>query len=136
MVSQSAQKFNEHLDHSLDLQAKLSSIKSPLDLINLAKEEGFELSIEDFQEIAQNAYQKWLAKLNSPTAIFFEKVHLNPELNHKLHQCKSKDDVISLAHECGLQINSLTLQMAAKAAESIPGFSFEKLFFRNLDITK
>ena len=32
MVSQSAQKFNEYLDHSLDLQAKLRSIKSPLNL--------------------------------------------------------------------------------------------------------
>ncbi len=136
MLSQTTQKFNEHLAQSLDLQMKLRSINSPVDLVNIAKQEGFELSMEDLKELAQQAYQQWLANLNPPISVFFEKIHLNPELNHKLHQCQSVDDVISLAHECGFAITLSNLQAAAEVAASIQGFSFEKLFFQNLGLIK
>ena len=136
MLSETTQKFNEHLAQSNDLQIKLRAIKSPLDLVNIAKQEGFELSIEDLKELAQQAYQQWLANLTPQMSLFFEKIHLNPELNHQLHQCQSLDDLISLADQCGFEITASNLKLAAQVAESIKGFSFEKLFFQNLGLIK
>ena len=43
MLSEASQKFNQYLIESPELQRQLTSIKSPLDLINFAKEEGFSL---------------------------------------------------------------------------------------------
>lgn len=136
MVSKIAQKFNQHIAKSIDLQRQLRSIKSPFELIQIAKQEGFELNSQDLKELAQIAYQKWLANLHPQTRLFFEKVHFNPELDQKLHQCKSIDDLMNLAAQCGWQINYLQIEQAAQVAKSISGFSFEKIFFQNLGIIK
>lgn len=132
MLSKTIEKFNEQIDNSPTLQTKLKSINSPLDLINIAKQEGFEITLEDFKALAQQAYQKWIESIDSPSRIFFEKVHLSPELNQELHKCYSMDDVINLSRKCDCEITLSNLQLAADMAKSIKGFSFEKLFFHNL----
>jgi predicted ribosomally synthesized peptide with nif11-like leader len=132
MLSKISQQFNEHLAQSPQLQQQLRLVKSPVDLLKLAKQEGFELTKNDFQQLAQQAYQDWLRQLNPSVAIFFERVHSTPELNDKLHQCNSGEDLITLADECGFQLTPNDLKQAAQIAESIKGFSFEKLFFQNL----
>jgi hypothetical protein len=42
--------------------------------------------------------------------------------------------VIILAQECGVKLAEDDLKQAAMVAESIPGFSFEKLWFRGLGL--
>lgn len=133
MLSKKIKEFNEHFHKSERLQLKLTTITSPLELIELAKQEGFELTREDFKELANNAYQAWLKQLNEQTGLFFAKVHLNPELNQKLYQCNSKNDVLTLANECGFYLTESDVDMAAEIAESIQGFSFEKVFFKKIN---
>ncbi len=132
MLSEASQKFNQYLIESPELQAKLTSLKSPFDLINLAKEEGFELTIEDFQELAQYAFQQWLMKVDPSVRLFFEKVHNDKELNQKFHQCRSINDLINLAKEYNIEITLSEMESAAEVAKSFKGFSFEKMFFQNL----
>lgn len=132
MLSEANQKFNQYLIESPELQANLASLKSPFDLINLAKEEGFELTIEDFQELAQYAFQQWLIKVAPSVRLFFEKVHNDKELNQKFHQCTSINDLINLAKEYNVEITLSEMESAAEVAKSFKGFSFEKMFFQNL----
>jgi hypothetical protein len=132
MVSEITKKFNEYLAQSDEIQQQLRLIKSPLDLINIAKKEGFELSIKDFQELANQAYQDWLSQLNPQVRLFFEKVHSTPDLHNKLQQCNCVNDLLILADQCHFNLTEDDLKQAANIAESIPGFSFEKLFFQHL----
>ena len=132
MLSSASHKFNQYLIEFPELQTKLTSIKSPVDLINLAKEEGFELTIENFQELAQYAFQQWLIKVDPSVRLFFEKLHNDKELNVKFHQCTSMNDLINLAKECNIYITSSEMEKAAEVAKSFKGFSFEKMFFQNL----
>lgn len=132
MLSVATQKFNQCLIESTELQAELTSLKSPFDLINLAKAEGFELTIEDFQELAQYAFHQWLIKVDPSVRLFFEKVHNEQELNQKFHQCTSINDLINLAKECHVEITLSEMERADEIAKSFKGFSFEKMFFQNL----
>ncbi|MGK7955952.1 MAG: Nif11 family protein [Crocosphaera sp.] len=132
MLSEASQKFNQYLIEFPELQTKLKSIKSPLDLINLAKQEGFELTIEDFQELAQHAFNQWLSKVDPSVRLFVEKVRNDQGLNQQFHQCTSINDLIHLAKECNIEITSLEMEKAAEVAKSFKGFSFEKMFFQNL----
>ncbi len=134
MVSEIVKKFNEYLAQSPEIEEQLRLIKSPLDLVNIAKQEGFELSIKDFQELANQAYQDWLSQLNPQMRCFFEKVHLTPDLHNKLQQCNCVRDLIILADQCHFNLSENDLKQGAKIAESIRGFSFEKLFFQNLGL--
>jgi hypothetical protein len=53
-----------------------------------------------------------------------------------LKDCRSSNDVIAFAQDCNIQISEDELQQAAALAENIPGFSFEKLWFRGLGLLK
>ncbi|MGK7942537.1 MAG: Nif11 family protein [Crocosphaera sp.] len=132
MLSESSQKFNEYLIQFPELQTKLTSIKSPFDLINFAKEEGFELTIDNFKELAQHAFHQWLIKVDPSVRLFIEKVDDDKELDRKFHQCTSINDLINLAQEYNVEITSLEMERAAEIAKSFKGFSFEKTFFQNL----
>jgi predicted ribosomally synthesized peptide with nif11-like leader len=58
MLSNSVQAFNDKLAASPALQTKLRSITSPLEFLALAKSEGLDLTGQDFQILAQQAYQQ------------------------------------------------------------------------------
>jgi predicted ribosomally synthesized peptide with nif11-like leader len=105
-----------------------------MDFLSLAKEEGLDLSGQDFQIVVQQAYQQWIEKLDPKMSDFFRRVHNEKELDDKLKVCRSSNDVIALAQECGVQLAEDELQQAAMMAETIPGFSFEKLWFRGLGL--
>jgi Nif11 domain len=132
MLSKSVQDFNDRVAASLELQTKLRAITSPMDFLSLAKAEGLDLNGQDFQSMVQQAYQQWCETLNPKMSDFFRRVHNDKELDDKLKTCRSSNDVIALAQDCSIQLSSDELQQAAVLAEAIPGFSFEKLWFRGL----
>jgi predicted ribosomally synthesized peptide with nif11-like leader len=132
MLSTSVQAFNDRVAASLELQTQLRAVTSPIDFLALAKSEGLDLSGEDFQMVVQQAYQQWLEGLAPKMREFFSQVHNNKELDDKLKTCQSSTDVIALAQQCGVELSKDDLQQAATVAEAIPGFSFEKLWFRGL----
>jgi predicted ribosomally synthesized peptide with nif11-like leader len=128
------QAFNAKVAESLELREKLKSITSPVELFGLAKEQGLELTGEDLQAIAQNAYQQWLSSLEGQVRAFFAKVHTDPELNQQLKQCQTTADAIALAKACAIELTTADLSQAAIAAEAVAGFSFEKLWFKKLGL--
>ncbi len=128
------QAFNAKLAESSELREKLKLIASPVELFGLAKEQGLELTGEDLQAIAQNAYQQWLSSLEGQIRAFFATVHTDPELNQKLKQCQTTEDAIALAKACEIELTAADLSQASAAAEAIAGFSFEKLWFRKLGL--
>lgn len=134
MLSQTAQSFNAAVAASPALQARLHAIQSPLELLTLAQEQGFALTGADLQAIAQTAYQQWLSGLNAQTRPFFEHAQADATTNQKLKQCETVAEAIALAAECGLELALTDLQQAAAVAANIPGFSFEKLWFRRLGL--
>jgi predicted ribosomally synthesized peptide with nif11-like leader len=75
MLSKSVQEFIDRVATSPELQSKLHNLSSPLDFLSLAKSEGFDLTMPDFQAIAQQAYQQWSEKLPPKTRDFFSQVH-------------------------------------------------------------
>ena len=58
MLSQSVQAFQARVAASPDVQKQLDSIKSLVDLISIASEQGIELTPGDFQVLAQLAYER------------------------------------------------------------------------------
>ncbi len=120
--------------NSPELQAQLSNIRSPLELITIAQAQGVELTGEDLREIAQTAYHNWVITLEPPARSFFERAQQSEAINSELKQCQSPADAIDLANRNGFAIALSDLQQAATAAAAIPGFSFEKLWFRNLGL--
>jgi Nif11 domain len=134
MSLSNAQAFNLRVERSLELQAQLEQIRSPIELMNLARAEGMELTGEDMREIAQTAYQAWVVTLDRPMRSFFELAQQSEELNQKLKQCQTPADALDLATRYGFNLTEIDLQQAATAAAVIPGFSFEKLWFRNLGL--
>jgi predicted ribosomally synthesized peptide with nif11-like leader len=105
-----------------------------MDFLALAKSEGLDLTRQDFQVLVQQVYQEWIDKLDPKVGGFFSQVHGNKELDDRLKACQSSHDVIELAQECGVELSENDLQQAAIVAESISGFSFEKLWFRGLGL--
>jgi predicted ribosomally synthesized peptide with nif11-like leader len=134
MLSKSIQAFNDRVAADPALQTKLRSITSPLDFLALAKIEGLDLTGEDFQILVRQAYQQWIENLDPKMSGFFSQIHGEKELDDRLKVCQSSRDVIELAQECGVKLSEDELQRAAIMAETIPGFSFEKLWFRGLGL--
>jgi predicted ribosomally synthesized peptide with nif11-like leader len=134
MLSNSLQAFNDKVATSPALQTKLRSITSPLDFLALAKSEGLDLSGEDFQILVQQAYQQWIEKLEPKMSDLFSQIHGKKELDNRLRVCQPSHDAIELAQECGVNLSENELKQAAMVAEAIPGFSFEKLWFRGLGL--
>jgi predicted ribosomally synthesized peptide with nif11-like leader len=128
------QAFNAKVAESPELREKLKLVTSPVELFGLAKEQGLELTGEDLQAIAQNAYQQWLSSLKGQVRVFFAKVHTDPELNQKLKQCQTTEAAIALGQDCGIALTPADLRQAAAAAEAVAGFSFEKLWFKQLGL--
>ena len=134
MLSKSIQAFNDRVAADPQLQIEIRSITSPMDFLALAKIEGLDLTGEDFQILVQQAYQQWIEKLDPKMSGFFSQIHGKKELDDRLKVCHSTRDVIELAQECGVKLSEDELQQAAIMAETIPGFSFEKLWFRGLGL--
>jgi predicted ribosomally synthesized peptide with nif11-like leader len=134
MLSNSVQAFNDKVAADPALQTKLRAITSPVDFLALAKSEGLNLTGQDFQVLVQQAYQQWIGQLDPKLSSFFSHVHDRKELDDRLKVCQSSRDVIELAQECGVMVSEDDLQQAALVAETIPGFSFEKLWFRGLGL--
>jgi predicted ribosomally synthesized peptide with nif11-like leader len=134
MLSSSLQAFNDKLAIDPELQTKFKAITSPLDFLALAKSEGLDLSRQDFQLLVRQAYQQWIGQLDPKVSSFFSQVHDRKELDDRLKVCRSSDDVVALAQECGIDLSEDELKQAATIAASIPGFSFEKLWFRGLGL--
>lgn len=134
MSPRSLREFNARIVESAALQERVKTIQSLLELIALAQEQGLELTREDLQEIARTAYQQWIVLLDGQTRAFFEQADLLPDLNQKLKQCQSPEAAINLAKEYGFELAIADLRQAAIAAQTIPGFSFEKLWFKNLGL--
>ncbi len=134
MSVSNARAFNLRVEQSLELQAGLEQIRSPIDLMNLARAEGLELTGEDLQEIAQTAYQDWVVTLDLPMRSFFELAQQSAELNQQMKQCQTPADALDLATSNGFHLTAIDFQQAATAAAAITGFSFEKLWFRNLGL--
>jgi predicted ribosomally synthesized peptide with nif11-like leader len=134
MSLSNARAFNLRVERSLELQAQLEQIRSPIELMNLARAAGWELTGEDLREIAQTAYQAWVVTLDRPIRSFFELAQQSEELNQKLKQCQTPADALDLATRYGFNLTAIDFQQAATAATAITGFSFEKLWFRNLGL--
>lgn len=132
MLSKSVRAFNDRVAASPELQTKLRTVTSPIDFLALVKSEGLDFSGEDFQMMVQEAYQQWLEQLDPKMRAFFSQVRNTKELDDRLKVCQSSTDAIVLAQECGVELSEDDLQQAAMLAEAIPGFSFEKLWFRRL----
>jgi predicted ribosomally synthesized peptide with nif11-like leader len=136
MISNSVQAFNDRVAASPELQTQLRAVTSPMDFLALAKSEGLDFSGEDFQMVVQQAYQQWLEQLDPKLSEFFGRVHSDKALDDRLKSCQSSTDVIALAQQCNIPLSADDLQQAATVAETIPGFSFEKLWFRGLGLIK
>jgi Nif11 domain len=134
MSFSNARAFNLRVEQSLELQAQLEQIRSPIELMNLARAEGLELTGADLRELAQTAYQTWVVTLTLPMRSFFELAQQSEELNRELKQCQTPADAIDLATRNGFNLTPIDFQQAATAAAAITGFSFEKLWFRNLGL--
>jgi predicted ribosomally synthesized peptide with nif11-like leader len=134
MLSESIEAFNDKVAADPTLQTKLRALTSPLEFLALAKSEGLDLTGQDFQILVQQAYQQWIDQLDPKMSVFFSQIHEQKELDDKLKACRSSHDVIALAQACGIKLTDDDLQQAAIMAESISGFSFEKLWFRGLGL--
>ena len=86
--------------------------------------------------MAQQAYRQWLDSLDLKLSAFFRQVHETQALDDRLKTCRSVAEVIALGQACGFELSEQDLDRAAAAAEAVPGFSFEKLWFRGLGIIR
>jgi len=134
MSSQALQKFKDQISQSTDLQEKIDLVQSPVDLIFLAKAIGIELTNDDLKEIAQTAFHQWVSQLSGAIQNFFETAQNNQELNQRLRQCQSSSDVVALAKEYQFEFSEVDLQRAATLSQELEGFSFEKLWFKQLGL--
>jgi predicted ribosomally synthesized peptide with nif11-like leader len=134
MLSKSVRAFNDRVAADPQLQIEIRAITSPMDFLALAKSEGLDLTGQDFQILVQQAYQQWSEQLDPKMSGFFSQIHERKELDDRLKVCQSSHDVITLAQDCGVKLSEDDLKRAAMVAETIPGFSFEKLWFRGLGL--
>lgn len=132
--SPSLQKFKDRISQSVDLQEKIDLIQSPMELILFAKAIGIELTENDLKEIAQTAFQQWVSQLSGSIQSFFESAQSIQELNQRVRQCKSPTDVIALAKEYQFEFTEADLRLAAVISRRLEGFSFEKLWFKQLGL--
>ena len=76
-----------------------------------------------------------MARMATPkTSEFFRTVRNDQTLDSQLKTCQSSAEAIALAEQCGIQLTEDDLKQAAIVAESIKGFSFEKLWIRTLGL--
>jgi predicted ribosomally synthesized peptide with nif11-like leader len=136
MLSKSIQAFNDKVAADPQLQIEIRAITSPMDFLTLAKSKGLDLTGQDFQILVQQAYQQWIDRLDPKMSSLFSQFHEQKELDDRLKVCQSSHDVIALAQECGVKLSEDELKQAAIVAESILGFSFEKLWFRGLGLVR
>ncbi len=134
MTSSTVRSFYLLVERSPELRSQLELVRFPLELINLARVVGVELTNEDVREIAQTAYQNWVINIDPHVRSFFDRAQQSVELNDELRQCQSPAAAIDLATRYGFELSERDLQHAATAATAISGFSFEKLWFRNLGL--
>lgn len=134
MSSQALQKFKDQISQSTGLQEKIDLVQSPVELIFLAKAIGIELTNDDLKEIAQTAFHQWVSQLSGAIQNFFETAQNNQELNQRLRQCKSSSDVVALAKAYQFEFSEVDLQQAATLSQELEGFSFEKLWFKQLGL--
>lgn len=134
MSSQTVAEFNAKVAASPELQERLRSVTSPVELMAFAHEQGYPLTAEHLRELAQHAYEQWVTQLTGPLRSFMEQAQSVEPLNQALKQCRTPVDVITLGQSAGFTLTETDLQQAAIVAESIPGFSFEKLWFRGLGL--
>ncbi|PZD75417.1 hypothetical protein C1752_00432 [Acaryochloris thomasi RCC1774] len=132
MQTQTAQAFSQAIADSAELQARIRSMTSVGELMALTRELGFQFTGDDLKSLAQQAYQQWLSDLQPRSRPFFERLHADEPLTKRHQDCHSPDDVIALAAEYDFDLTEADLQQAAQAAASQDGFSFEKLWFKNL----
>ncbi len=95
MSLSNARAFELRVEQSLELRSRLAQIRSPIDLIALAREEDLELTAEDMREIAQGAYGDWVVKLEPPVRSFFDRAQQTEALNRELKQCRSLADALA-----------------------------------------
>jgi predicted ribosomally synthesized peptide with nif11-like leader len=132
MGSESILAFNDRVAASPELQLQLQAVNSPIEFLALAKSAGFDLNGEDVRVMVQQAYQQWLTLLDPKLSEFFSRVRNTKAWDDRLKLCRSTTDAIALARECGIELSAEDIKQAAVVAKSIPGFSFEKLWFRRL----
>jgi predicted ribosomally synthesized peptide with nif11-like leader len=130
----SIQAFHDKLATDPTWQTQIDAIASPMEFLALAKSVGIDLSGEDFQLLAQQAYQLWIERLDPKMSSLFGNIRAHQELDERLKICQSIDEAIALARDCGVELSTDDLQQAAIVAAGIPGFSFEKLWFKQLKI--
>jgi hypothetical protein len=134
MTSSNVRDFYLLVERFPELRSRLELVRFPPELINLAKAEGVELTGEDVREIAQTAYHNWVIAIDPHVRSFFDRAQQSPELNEELKQCRSPAAAIDLASRYGFELSAGDLQQAAIAATAVTGFSFEKLWFKNLGL--
>ena len=132
MSSSAIEDFNQKFAQSPELQQKISEVESVAQMMAVLQEWNCSLTEVDLINLAQQAYQAWLASLDPVVRPFFVKAHINKTLNNAIEACKNPNDVVVLAKDHGFQLSEMDLQAAAKAANKIEGFSFEKLWFKSL----
>lgn len=134
MLSPAAQAFSERVLASPELQQQLEQAHSPQAVFALAHAIECELTMGDFQTLAQSAYQHWLNQLRGDVQAFFRQSHSLPDLNRQLLDCQTVADVVRLAQIQNFRMTETDLQSAALTAATILGFSFEKLWFKRLGL--
>ncbi|NEQ55605.1 MAG: Nif11 family protein [Leptolyngbya sp. SIO3F4] len=134
MSSPAIQNFNQTFAQSPGFQQKIGEVESLPQLVALLQEWDCNLTGPELVVLAQEAYQSWLASIDSAVRPFFVEAHNNKTLNKAIETCKNSNDVILLAKTHGFHLSEADLQAAAEAASKIKGFSFEKIWFKSLKL--
>jgi predicted ribosomally synthesized peptide with nif11-like leader len=134
MVSPAVEDFNQTFARSPDFRLQISQTESVPQLLAILQTWGCPLTGPEIIGLAQQAYQTWLATLSPAVQAFFVEAHENKILNQAIETCKTPADAIALAQTHGFQISEADLHAAAESANTIEGFSFEKLWFRSLGL--
>ncbi len=134
MSSPAIQDFNQKFSQFPEFRQKIADTSSVPELMTVLQEWGCQLTGPQIVTLAQQAYQDWLAFLSPTAQRFFVESHENETLNKAIETCKSPEDVMALAKTHGFSLSKADLQTAAIAAAKIEGFSFEKLWFKQLGL--
>ncbi len=132
MTSPAVEDFNQKFARSADFRLQISRTESVPQLLAILQTWDCTLTGPEVIGLAQQAYQTWLAMLNPTVQAFFVEAHENKILNQAIETCKNPADAIALAQTHDFQLSEADLQTASDAANTIEGFSFEKLWFRSL----
>ncbi|KKI99611.1 Nif11-like leader peptide family natural product precursor [Prochlorothrix hollandica] len=126
--------FSQALERSPQHLERLRSFTSPLEVVTLAQDMGFELSPGDTKDLFQQAYLQWWSRIDPQFQPLFDTLRTDPALNHRHRDCKTPADVLALAAELGYPMTLAELQTLAAVALAQPGFSCEKLWFQSLGL--